>query len=235
MSPYLPSWLHDFTTGSLDLYDIGEESFCFASVAFRASGSSHTLIRRTGLQKLNVAAFFIDEIQVLGFMCPKECGELCLGLIWLHWINEVHENVPNASDVPKRVLRTACIDIGDNDRRWCMSDMEVMSDILSLIDLTSLDGIRVDDRSRIYDEVKRLSSKWFMHLRKLALRKRFFITQTGHLLLAPLDATAGDSVAIFASGDMPFVVRRVKTKTSVEDEHRLIGACYLEAKLYLRA
>ena len=60
-------------------------------------------------------------------------------------------------------------------------------------------------------------------------QKRLFTTETGAIGLAHRSAAVGDSVAIFASGDIPFVVRRVSSDVT-EEAYILIGGCYLDGK-----
>ena len=48
--------------------------------------------------------------------------------------------------------------------------------------------------------------------------------------LAPVAAAVGDRIAIFASGDMPFVVRRVSDEDGEATKYTLVGSCYLDAE-----
>lgn len=64
---------------------------------------------------------------------------------------------------------------------------------------------------------------------KLALQQRFSITREGRMGLAPQSAATGDHVIVFASGDMPFVIRQVDACVE-EEAYFLIGGCYLDGK-----
>lgn len=71
---------------------------------------------------------------------------------------------------------------------------------------------------------------WYYRMTELNLYRRFFVTKGGHQGLAPSSAAVGDYIAVFASGKMPFVIRRVDTNEE-EEEHILTGTCYLDGKI----
>jgi hypothetical protein len=72
--------------------------------------------------------------------------------------------------------------------------------------------------------------KWKIWMTKVAVSKRLFITKGGRLGLAPHAAAVGDLIAIFASSDLPFVLRKVR-RVAGKDAHILLGSCYLDGEI----
>lgn len=71
---------------------------------------------------------------------------------------------------------------------------------------------------------------WKTWISLIAVSKRFFVTKGGRMGLASDAAAVGDHIAIFASGKMPFVVRKVHADTKF-DTHILRGTCYLDGEI----
>lgn len=61
---------------------------------------------------------------------------------------------------------------------------------------------------------------------------RFIITREGCMGLAPPNIQVADRIAIFASGRLPFALRRVKIESPQPDAHILLGGCYIDGKKF---
>ena len=59
---------------------------------------------------------------------------------------------------------------------------------------------------------------------------RLILTRKGRIGVAPRKVAAGDSIAILAAGDVPFVLRKVKAEDVPGDPYNLIGGCYIDGK-----
>lgn len=63
-------------------------------------------------------------------------------------------------------------------------------------------------------------------LQEACFGRRMGVLRSNHLGMFPAAAMAGDCVAIFNGGNIPFVVRKV---SDIEGQHQLIGGCYLDS------
>jgi hypothetical protein len=234
-SPYLPSWAIDFSVGSEDALEEPRavDDTLLQMGKFNASASSSIRIELTGLQTLVTAAFIYDEIETIS-RCPTHDERDSHGIDYmeklsLEWLMLGQETM--AKD-PFATLRTLCVNMALDFKPFTRHDMDLfcyhpIGTALKVPMIASGGRPRPKQFELFLERVKR----WFSWIRRVALHKRFFVTKSGRMGLAPLSATAGDHIAIFASGDMPFVVRRVHANAE-EGAHILLGGCYLDGKSF---
>lgn len=224
-SPYLPSWVIDFSasndraSAALRMF----EERLLTHGRFNASASSKIRMKTNPPQTLTTAAFICDEIQAISRCLTHQERETGFQQkLWLEWLvlGLPHGVVPTIV----AMTRTFCAGLALRYRPFTLYDVSLFrkNPIASLVKLPK----RPD---RIVEEEADGFAEWEAWVIQCALCKRFFVTKSGRIGLAPNSAAVGDRIAIFASGDMPFVVRRVHADIKRE-AHILMGSCYLEGK-----
>lgn len=89
------------------------------------------------------------------------------------------------------------------------------------------------DGGRIPRAARHLDREYWDLLTSSRELYRAFITKNGCLGLGSVGVAAGDTIALSATGEFPFVIREVGTKQihSVEyPAHILLGVCYVEGR-----
>lgn len=232
-SPHLPSWVIDFTAVPIEIKDLQmHDDFLLKACwgRFDAAAGSPALMRRIGTAYLNVAAFFLDEIHVISPPFGRFIGsELSIKTVaaWGHCIELAKQF--SISDL--RVWQTVCIDRGPARRRFTESHVKLLADEYMTLMERIANGDSENDLSNDSRRDWTSTTYWCMLTSRLMLTHRFFITTTGCLGLAHRNAAVGDRIAIFASRNMPFIIRPVDAVNSTRKKtHQLVGSCYLEGK-----
>jgi hypothetical protein len=225
-SPYLPSWAIDFSAGS-DHALAGPRLFDDSLLLrgkFNASASSRIRTKLTAPQTLATAAFVYDEIETiircLTHLERENYFNDFSEKLWVEWLLLGLETVV---ENPFAMLRTICANIALDLKPFTRHDIDLFCrhPIGVIFNVSELNTERDQRQFRL----------WESWIRGVALHKRFFVTKSGCIGLAPLSAAVGDQIAIFASGDMPFVVRQVHANAE-EDAHILVGGCYPDGQSF---
>ena len=217
-SPFLPSWAIDFATGASNHEsEGGVDIFYNHTIRFDASYGSKLEVRRSTPRTLSIAGFVFDEIHTISrclTSMERAVGDMqALSAEWYRMV-EVGLQGPERFST---LLRTLSMDTGPGDRPFIDSDGELDR---PADQLTSSESAAQ----------KRLVSV----IADVLVNKRLFITRQGRLGLSHNSADVGDRIAIFASGDMPFIIRSVSAKTSTRETHILIGACFCDGTFRLK-
>jgi hypothetical protein len=223
-SPYLPSWAIDFSAGSDHalagprLFDDG----LLLRGKFNASASSSIRIKVTEPRMLATAAFVCDEIETISRCLTHLERENYLndfdGKLWLEWLLLDPETVAKN---PFAMLCILCANIALDLKPFTRHDIDLFSrhPVGMIFNVPELNTERDQRQLRL----------WQSWIRGVALHKRFFVTKSGRMGLAPLSAAVGDRIAVFASGDMPFVIRQIG-KNAKKEAHIMVGGCYLDGE-----
>jgi len=220
-SPFLPSWVIDFTANAFQRQCAPTE---FAG-KFNASANSEMRVSRTALHPLRTAAFIYDEIERIS-RCPTlvKMDRAYQYEPWLDWFKMSRAAI--ARD-PVAIFRTASGGLGPGYKRF------MLQDVLHFWEHPLGKTMGVPKPPRLDPVHQEAFDTWQSRVCYLRLNRRFFITKQGRMGLAPVAAAVGDRISIFASGDMPFVVRRVSDEDGVDARYVLMGSCYLDCEFFI--
>lgn len=225
-SAYLPSWVVNFSSSCINMSIATqqlEQSF-LESGRFNASASSSLRVHVPEPQMLSTAGFVLDEIMditrcltYLERMSDFDDSRLAE---WLRFTIK-HNHLLRK---PVQLLRTVCAGMAPEDRAFRLEDIHLFWDsrIGGLYDLEMPEPPECEEK-------KKAIESWKKSVCDFMLQKRFFVTKSGRMALAHRSAAVGDRIAIFASGDIPFVLRRAHSDAK-EEAYILIGGCYLDGK-----
>jgi hypothetical protein len=223
-SPYLPSWVFDFSTNVIhtgSMHRSHLESDLLFHGKFDASASSDLRGIFTAPQMLSTNAFICDEIEHISSWVPlSRRGSVSESQhIWHEWLDLIRDYTPQD---PVAVFRTICGGLAIGQKRFAATDVKLFTDHPIGRGLNVTGGPELNITQEAFN-------KWWLWISGLAAHQRFFFTKGGRMGLAPGEAAEGDHLAIFASGDLPFVVRKVHTDIHPA-AHIMLGTCYLDGK-----
>lgn len=225
-SAYLPSWVVDFSSSCIHMSmstQLREKSF-LEGAGFNASASSILRVQTPAPQMLSTAGFVFDEIvDITRCLTHLESISDFDDSRWVEWLKFAikHEHLLRN---PVSLLRTVCAGMAPKGKAFQPNDIHLFWDspIAGLWDLER------PGRPGSEEETEAIEA-WTRSVCAFMLQKRFFVTKSGRPGLAHKSAAVGDSIAIFASGDIPFVLRRTHSDVR-EEAYNLIGGCYLDGK-----
>lgn len=244
-SSQLPSWVLDFTHCNHNIDANGHERFLRREICSDASASSSTRIVHCDDISIHVAGFTFDNIHDIS-KCPERPERAYYGIYALgSWLSlaQVHllpfkPSRQEGATYARALVRTfATASESEHDFtlaalrlpksvHWDNGPVEVleaMSECARLVqEVENSDG---------FARVSRLMRDINTNLR----RAKFFVTGNHRMGLAPMDAAVGDRIAIFASGEVPFVLRPVPMEYAGEEAYRIIGGCYLDGMSHSRS
>jgi hypothetical protein len=225
-SAYLPSWVVDFSSSCIHMSmatQILEKSFLEGGM-FNASASSTLRVQVPAPQILSTAGFIFDEIvDITRSLTHLERISDFDDSRWAEWVQFVikHDHLLRK---PVQLLRTICAGMAPEDKAFRPEDIKFFWDspIGELYDLEQPGPPEIEQKTEAVEA-------WRRSVCAFMLQKRFFVTKGGRTGLAHRSTTVGVHVAIFASGDIPFVLRRAHSDAR-EEAYILIGGCYLDGK-----
>ena len=219
-SPFLPSWVIDFTANAWHRQCAPTE---FAG-NFNASANSEFRVHMKAPGPLRTAAFIHDEIEQIS-RCPTniKMDRAYQYEPWLDWYKMSRAFIPRD---PVAIFRTASGGLGPGNRRFALQD------VLLFWEHPLGKSLGVPKPPRLDPADQKAFDAWQHRVCYLRSNRRFFITKQGRMGLAPVAAAVGDRIAIFASGDMPFVVRRVSDEDGEAAKYILMGSCYLDGESF---
>lgn len=217
-SPFLPSWVIDFTANASHR-QCGPSEF---AGNFNASANSEFRVHRRASGPLRTAAFIHDEIERIS-RCPTriKMDRAYQYEPWLDWYKMSHAFIRQD---PVAIFRTASGGLGPGLRRFALRN------VLLFWDHPLGKSLGVPKPPRLDPADQEAFDTWQSRVCYLRSNRKFFITKQGRMGLAPVSAAVGDRIAIFASGDMPFVVRRVGDEDGEATKYILVGGCYLDGE-----
>lgn len=210
-SPFLPSWAIDFTDirpGSLNAagttFGTPKAIFNFQSQIYQADSHATFRLRCTNQGALSTAGFVLDDVAAitrLTILSPDQEG-----------LEEFHV-------AAEKLIREHLETLSRNDS--------------SLEEKIEESIVRVFTAGRFPDKTPRSMStseleEFVDAVDEVCWDSTFFITEQGLMGLAPPNTAIGDSIAIFATGSIPFVLRRVETEQVQGDAYIMIGGCYVD-------
>ena len=220
-SPFLPSWVIDFSPNTKSAHmRFHIATSLLGPGKFDSSASSPVRGRIVTPGLLRTAAFVCDEIEEMT-SCPTYLQQGMSYVdrrIWWEFFELARRHKPRYVHA---MIRTFCAGLGLRHKRFTVHDLSLFGHH----PIGEIVGISKEPRGKGEGEAL---SDWRSWVCNLALDKRFFTTRTGRMGLAPHPASVGDQIAIFASGDLPFVVRKVRADTT--DAYIMLGNCYLDGK-----
>jgi hypothetical protein len=224
-SPYLPSWVFDFSTNVIhtgSMHSSHLESDLLFHGKFDVSASSDLRGMFTAPHMLSTNAFICDEIEQIASWVPlsRRASVRESQHVWHEWLNLIRDHKPQDSVA---VLRTICGGLAIGQKRFAATDVELFTNH------PIGRGLNVTRQPK-FNITQEAFNKWWLWIAGLAVHQRFFLTKGGRMGLAPGEAAVGDHIAIFASGDLPFMVREVHTDI-YPAAHIMLGTCYLDGKI----
>jgi hypothetical protein len=252
-SPYLPSWTIDFTAAlpflpSPDASDSTESWETYFSQLllhvmrmygpsnsadnsrFGADAKTPFRLRQVTQEVLETAGLFVDEVVSVSplFTATLDLMDEGRGLrAWYRFLNQNKRYTRHNATLCGRarkweaLCRTLCIGrVGDQEFDASHTPAsEALWDMAIYDRQVHAEGMREKAGELYYYEM--LSS---------LMGARFVVTRRGRIGVAPRNVAAGDSIAILAAGDVPFVLRNVKAEDVPGDPYILIGGCYVDGK-----
>jgi hypothetical protein len=225
-SPYLPSWVVDFSASKIhtlsDPRSYVDHKLLHSSMFDACAGSNKRCEFATTPQALYTAAFLYDEIEGISrCLTSTERQNQPALKSWIAWSDVLCDCDPVGHRAA--ILRTMCAGLALRNKQFAPKD--------ALLFWNTAIGqawqIPKRPTSEGEEDALRAWGDWILNL---ALCKRFFVTKGGRMGLASDAAAVGERIAIFASGRLPFVVRKVHADTKF-DVHILRGTCYLDGRI----
>jgi hypothetical protein len=223
-SAYLPSWVVDFSSSCIHMSmatQILEKSFLEGGM-FNASASSILRVRTPAPQMLSTAGFVFDEIvDITRCLTHLELISDFDDARWAEWLRFMLKHRHLLKDAFP-LLRTVCAGMVPGYKAFRPRDVHLFWDspISGLYDLQKPQTPQSEQETEAVESWKRTVCAFM-------LQKRFFVSKSGRMGLAHRSAAVGDRIAIFASGDIPFVLRPVSSNMD-DESYILIGGCYLD-------
>lgn len=224
-SPFLPSWTIDFTLPTvtkdnpLFLDDFRADHFSAACDAkFRLKEVKEGVILSAGFVYDKVVAVLPGPIPLSSASANRERETYLLVSRWwdnlnseqhMKYISRNPAHVHN-TDVWASFCRTLGLGAKDKEAAACRPWM--LDNVLD----------RAFEGSRTFELLL-----FNTHLGSAKL----VVTRNGHIGLVPLAVEPGDCIAILAAGNVPFAIRKVRTKDMHGDAYRLLGGCYIDGQL----
>jgi hypothetical protein len=225
-SPYLPSWVVDFSASKIhtlsDTRSITDDQLLHDSKFDACAGSDKRCEFATTPQALHTAAFLYDEIEAIStcLTITERRKESVLNS-WKAWFDMLRHYDLERPLVA--ILRTICAGLALRYKRFAPEDA------LLFWNTPVGRAWQIPERPTSEGENNALQN-WNTWIWSIARCKRFFVTKGVRMGLASDAAAVGDRIAIFASGRLPFVVRKVHVDTKL-DAHILRGTCYLDGRI----
>lgn len=225
-SPYLPSWVVDFSASKIhtpsDTRSFADHKLLHCSKFDACAGSDIGCEFATTPQALYTAAFLYDEIEGISrCLTSTERQNEHVFKRWIAWLDVLCDCDPVGHRAA--ILRTMCAGLALRYNQFAPED--------ALLFWNTAIGQAWQMPERLTSEGEEDALRaWGDWILNLALCKRFFVTKGGRIGLASDAAAVGDRIAIFASGRLPFVVRKVHVDTKL-DAHILRGTCYLDGRI----
>ena len=225
-SPYLPSWVVDFSTSKIhtftDSQSIVDREMLHRGKFDACAGSDIRCNLATTPHTLQTAAFLFDEIEGISrCLTTTELHHESCHESWIAWFTLISDW--GLSEHQVAILRTICAGLALRNERFAPKDVLLFCN-------TIIGQACKTPKLPTPEEDENALRTWKTWIRRIALSKRFFITKVGRMGLASNAAAVGDHIAIFASGRLPFVVRKVHANTDF-DAHILMGTCYLDGEI----
>ena len=216
-SPFLPSWVIDFTR-CINMENYASVNLLYNhSKRWTAAADSKLRIKYGGVGQsgvLHTAGFMFDDIvAVSNHNAPytSDNGIMRSADTWLDLWREHRGYVYDTGKYHNQDIDCVCY------RTWCGGMVDDDS-----FDLRHFEGAQ--DDSNIYH------TPLWTAINNQARNRRFVITKQGYMGLVPDSSLVGDRIAVFASGSMPFVLRRVETRRVRQNAYIMIGGCYIDGK-----
>jgi len=218
-SPFLPSWVIDFTR-CINMENYASVNLLYNhSERWTAAGSSKARINyrssvRPGV--LHTAGFLFDEIIAISTYKPPHKSDSVLAPLadtWEELWRQYRSFVYTMGQYHNREVTSDYVVY----RTWCggMVNNEPFGD---------------QHFEAAQDESNVLHTPLWTAINNQVNNRRFVVTQRGYIGLAPESTQVGDRVAIFASGSMPFVLRKVETKLVRGNAYIMVGGCYIDGE-----
>lgn len=233
----LPSWVPDWSLRieeplqeRLPRYKKPLSSFTPEIKAFEQLKDS--IVRSSSPRCLFVPAIIVDSIAHIATpwkTCLDERHALDQTSL-ISWLAEIQSlastQLPNVYDSPsareEAIWRTLILDAEMNvNRRWVHAEADLKSAYLMLI------KGQIKHRSR-----RRKNVPAYVELVDAANEeRRFCVSETGYLALAPDGVEQGDLIAIVPGADVPFIFRRLKAEAHPE-KYELVGEAYVHGLMH---
>jgi hypothetical protein len=254
-SPYLPSWTIDFTDArprkntadfdnstvslyrcySFSLFSPGphDRSANTNTSRFRADGKTPFRLRQMTRGILETAGLIVDKVVSVSslFTTMLDCADEAKGVLraWYRLLGWNKRYTRHSTTLNGRArkweafFRALCIgNIGDQrcDASHHAAASEALWDMV------------IHDRQRHPESMREEAQRLYEEMRWASMGARFIVTRKGRVGVAPREVAVGDSIGILASGDVPFILRKVKTE-EVPGGHAyiLLGGCYIDGKI----
>jgi hypothetical protein len=255
-SPYLPSWTIDFTaarpllpsilssdasdsTGSwaayfsqlflhvMRMYGPGNSA---ENARFGADAKTPFRLRQVTQEVLETAGLFVDEVVSVSplFAATLDLKDEGRGLrAWYRFLNQNKRYTRRNTTLCGRARKW-----GAFCRTLCIARVgKLKFDASHASASEALWDMAIHDR-QIYAEGMRekAGELYYYEMASSLMGARFVVTRRGRIGVAPRNVAAGDSIAILAAGDVPFVLPNVKAEDVPGDPYILVGGCYIDGK-----
>lgn len=203
-SPFLPSWTMDFADLRPGSLVAGGAIFGFPFQFQNYQADSHATFRLQRLEQgaLSTAGFVFDQVAVISRL------------------TKLSRNGPlDFLTAAGSLIRERLHSLVRGESFWDEKKKEQLFRVVTAGKFPdeTLRSMMTSDMKGIHDAVKDICEI-----------SSLFITEKGFIGLAPSNITIGDSIAIFATGKLPFVLRRVGTEQVQGDAYILLGGCFVD-------
>ena len=218
-SPFMPSWAIDFTLVPDHNAYVFQEAFEQGS--FSADSSASFRLRGSRLGSLLTAGFIHDlvvAVEPCDRLLPMQTFGVWYAFLLLNY--PLPRKYPTNKDFFEGFCRTLCMGTVSM-AKFGPRHAAACRDHASGGDL----GQRGDDWYSVFRHML-LMQQW---VHETAMK--FILTRNGHVGLAHRNVDVGDNIAIIATGDLPFIVRKVGKRENHRSAHILVGACYVDGEM----
>lgn len=215
----MPSWAIDFTLVPDHNAYVFQEAFEQGS--FSADSSASFRLRGSRLGSLLTAGFIHDlvvAVEPCDRLLPMQTFGVWYAFLLLNY--PLPRKYPTNKDFFEGFCRTLCMGTVSM-AKFGPRHAAACRDHASGGDL----GQRGDDWYSVFRHML-LMQQW---VHETAMK--FILTRNGHVGLAHRNVDVGDNIAIIATGDLPFIVRKVGKRENHRSAHILVGACYVDGEM----
>jgi hypothetical protein len=246
-SPYLPSWAIDFTMAKpfdyyeyheygdhpsasiglqfLKMYDPGKKG---DKPRFEADAKTPFRLQQMPQGVLETAGLIVDKVVSVSSLYTATLDRTDDVLrVWYRFLiqNKRYTHRNTTLRGRERKWEAFC-------RTLCVGTISTLHfDASHAPASEALWDMVICDRQRHPEDVRGEARDLHHAMKPSLLGARFIVTRKGHIGVAPREVSVGDSIGILASGDVPFVLRKVKAEDVPGDgAYILIGGCYIDGK-----
>jgi hypothetical protein len=251
-SPYLPSWTIDFTAALpfLPSPDASESTGSWAAyfsqlflhvmrtygpsnsaenARFGADAKTPFRLRQVNQEVLETAGLFVDELVSVSplFTATLDLKDEGRGLrAWYRFLNQNKRYTRRNTTLCGRARKWEAF-----CRTLCIARVgKLKFDVSHASSSEALWDMVIHDRQIYAEGMREKAEELYYEMVSSLMGARFVVTRRGRIGVAPRNVAAGDSIAILAAGDVPFVLRNVKAEDVPGDPYILIGGCYIDGK-----